>query len=446
MNAKARDIQSNASRKRALLLGGTAFCLAALLGGLILYQFQRLGNLQSSGPESTARRIKPNVPPRGPRVKDVAAKEASPDVPDLQGEREPTEEELIRYSILRYLAEIRAASGNNIDKVLAYPRNKAELEELLRSLPPEAVPIIADLLRREKDFLCRRLLIYGLADIGTNEAAAVLRQYFLEHISDPSYGSEMRHLIRALGRCRAEYAFQSLKDFLFDQENPAVRELRPHYVEAMGKHRLGYQAVPLFMDLVKTDYNDLVRNKAAQAVKNVAKREAIPARSTLAQLKESFALEKARQSEREKPVPYVEQTILGAAGQLGDPAAVPWLLEVGTTEPLPVRLSAAAALARIGGPEAVAALKEVYASCDQKEKLVKAISLLREPQAAPFLADVVVSAEKETVRKAALQGLSRLGGTAALEAFQQILNTEGLPESVRNEVQNRMARLVGSRP
>jgi len=435
-------------RARFYLRAGVVAAVCLVIAGLIVHQFRRLG--REPGPAQVRREKRKPISvnrPRGAHLKSVDVKPAAPLLPDLEGEREPTEAELIRYSILRYLAEIRAAAPGNLEKIKAFPRNKAELEELLRNLPPEAVPIVAELLRNESDFVCRRILIYGLADIGTDEAAAVLRDYFMEHIEDESMGSEMRHVVWALERCPAETAFEALRGFLEVEDSDAVRRLRPHYVEALGKHRLGYEAVPLFFDLLENDGSDLVRNKAAQAVKNVGKRDIEAVRDTLPVLQESYAVEGARQAVRlasgGDSIPYVQQTILGAIGRLGDPGAVPFLLEVGTTDSFPERLSAAAALARIGGPEAMDALKEVYANIDRKKKLVEAIGELSEPNAIPFLTEVVLSAESEAVKKTALIGIWRAGGEEAREAFRRIAEAEDQPEVVRKYAQERLKNLTG---
>jgi hypothetical protein len=367
-------------------------------------------------------------------------------VPDLEGQREPTEEEVIRHAIMRYLDELRGATPGNPDKLLTYPQTKAEFQEFLRNLPPGAVPIIAELLRKETDFVNRRLLIYGLADIGTDEAAWVLRDFFMERIGDVARGSEMRHVIWALGRSESAAAYDVLVEFLGNRENTAVEKLRTHYVESLGNHRLGYQAVPIFFDLLDVDLHDGVRNKAAQAIKNVGKRDPGAASAALPGLLESYKTEATRQSQRAvegvPTHPYVKQTLLGAIGGTGDERAVPWLLKVGTTEGLPERLSAAAALSRIGGEAAMEALNEILINMGDKQTLVNAIGQLEEPRALPFLQEVVSTTESEALRQSALTGIDRVGGTEASEALRALLGID-LPDAVRRDVQRRLDRLTG---
>jgi HEAT repeat protein len=422
--------------------------LAAILGLLIYFQFRRLRAVvpppeAGVGKADTEGTLRPR-PATARGVVDVKAVETR--VPDLDGQREPTREEVIRHALLKLLNELRGATPGNMDKILSFHENKAALEALLRSLPPEAVPIVADLLREESDFVCRRILIYGLAGMGTNEAAAVLKDHFMDHIEDVARGSEMRHVVWALGRSEAPAAFDVLLEFL-DGETDAMRKLRSHYVESLGKHQRGVEAVPLFIDLLGNDGNDLVRNKAAQAVKNVGKRDPAQARAAVPALIDRYRAESARQAVRAEEGlpsnPYVKQTTLGAIGQSGDPAAVPFLLEVGTTDGLDERLSAAAALSRIGGPEAMAALREVYANIANQAKLVDAIGQLEEINTLPFLQDVATTAGSEALRLNALRGISRVGGPEAENALRAILDVE-LPPAVERDAQQRLDRLTGS--
>jgi HEAT repeat protein len=436
-------------RPRRYLPAAITAGLVAVAILVLIYCFNALrhGGIPAGGARTGTPELKANVS-KGPSAKSVAGvKSVEVSIPDLDGQREPTEEELIRAAIERYLAELRGATAANPDKALMYLQNKAALEELLRNLPASAIPLIEQLLREESDDLCRRVLIYGLADIGTDEAARVLRDHFLNHIHDEARGVEMRHLIRALGMCDTAKAYDVLVDLL-GAGDEAVRALRPNYVEALGKHRRGSEALPIFFDLLANDGHDMVRNKAAQAVKNVAKRDPQAAAPTLATLIESYQSEKTRQLDRRasgiEPVPYIKQTTLGAIGQLGDPAAVPFLLEVGTTESLDERLSAAAALSRIGGSEAMAALKEILANTDAKRALVDAIGLLREPRAIPFFLDVATTADSVDVRRSALSAITLVGGEEAVDALHQVLSVNQ-SEAVRKEATACLERLTRGR-
>lgn len=407
----------------------SVLCVALIGAGLacflILYQ---LGALRSAAPAAAPLASGANKPANEARIVygDPNAVNPAPRVLDLEGQREPTEEELVRQAIEDYLARMRNISGSkDQERALAFAANKAELQALLRELPPWAVPIIAELLEKESDFVLRRILYDGLAAIGTEEAGAVIRDYFLARASQEALGSELRHVIAALGASDTSVAYDTLVELL-GKDEAYLKEYRPQYVEALGKHSRGSQALPLMLDLLAGDARFEVRNKSAQAVKNVAKRDVGSCRPVLPELVRSF--------ENEKAVP-VRQTTLGAIGQIGDPASIPYLEGVGTrSQELGIRLSSAAAASRIGGEEAVRALNAIYANESQKSVFLDAMGQVPTPAGVEFLRGVALNAPGAGERLMAVRALAQSQASEAPDALRAVLAAE--PDSaVRTEVE-----------
>ncbi len=426
MKRRCRQVQARNRGAVRISVLCAAFVIACLVGILVLYQVRALKEAgpTASPPAPSSARGSANEPKI--TYADPNAVSPAPYALDLDGQREPTEEEMLRQAIEDYLARMRNLSGpGDHARVLAFARNKAELEALLRSLPPWAVPIIAELLGKETDFMLRRILCEGLAALGTEEAAAVIRDYFLAHASEEAMGSELRHVILALGASDTGIAYDTLIELL-GKDEPFLREYRPQYVEALGKHGRGSAALPLFLDLLAGDGRFEVRNKSAQAVKNVAKRDAGVCRAALPQLVQSF--------ESETLLP-VRQTTLGAIGQIGDPESIPYLAGVGTrSQELGIRLSAAAAASRIGGEEALRALNEIYANESQKSVLLDAMAQVPTPASVEFLRGVAVNAQSAAERLMAVKALARTDAPEARDALQAVFAVEQ-DAAVRAEVE-----------
>ena len=80
----------------------------------------------------------------------------------------------------------------------------AELEEFLAGLPPEAVPLLLELLDTEEDFVLRRKILYGLAAIGSVGAADGLGEYYHTLMTaENEKDSEISHTIRIIIRMAA---------------------------------------------------------------------------------------------------------------------------------------------------------------------------------------------------------------------------------------------------
>ncbi len=416
------DRKHGASRLSALGVAAAATAVIALLLWYAVYA------LQSTAPQDDTRATveKRRTPTESkPLVSNAGAKVPETVVLDLEGQREPTEEETIRQAIEDLLARMRTIAPNETERLLAFKKNEEDLAALLRSLPPSAAPIIKELLWKESDFVLRRRLYDSLAAMGTEDAAAVIRDYFLAHAQEQGLGSELRHVISALGASDTQTGYDALVDFLGSQE-PNMRALRPAYVEALGKHRQGIQAVPIFLDLMANDTVFEVRNLSAQAVKNVAKREPARCQSVLPDLMRNF--------EAEKLVP-VKQTTLGAIGQIGDASSLPFITGVGTSsQSLDVRLSAAAAASRIGGEEALKTLREIYANEPEKKVLVNALAQVPTASSVQFLHDLAASSQTPTERIQAIKALVRIDAPGVENALLSLVAAESDP-TVRAEAE-----------
>lgn len=430
-----------------------AVALTVAIVGIIGYQFHRL---QAAGPLPAADRKDASRPGQAagtaPRMANIMARVPEDVALDLDGQVEPTEEQLLRESIADYLSRMRHISGpGDVDRILQFPRMKAELEDLLRSMPPHAVPIIADLLNAEPDFVLRRILLYGLAAIGTDDAARVLSDFLLARIHDESLGSEHKHVVRALGMTAAGAAYDALFDLLAGSRagEEAIARYRTDYVEALGAHVMAPSAVPLFVELLDSDPHFNVRNKAAQAVKNVAREDLGAARPALAGLMRVFERELHVPAEQRMggEVKYVKQTSLGAIGQIGDPASIPFLLGVGTSDgDQGVRLSACAAISRVGGHEALPAMQEIFRNeqADGRRVFLQAMAQVPTDASVAFLRDVALESGSTAERREAVRGIRAVGGPTAEQALRDVLVVEK-DAAVTQEAQQGLKVLAGGR-
>lgn len=421
----------NAGAAKLVALGLTF----VIVGGIFWLVYVQLTGLDGNHtvqsrhnkPTVPKKRTKPSIMPHSMSQNVV---NAPLDAIDLSGEREPTEEELIQEAIERYLRMLRPSELHD-DNIREYARLRQEFEDMLKQLPDSAIPAIKKLLENEPDFVNRRLLLYGLAGMGTEAAAEALRDFFLDHVADQSRQSELNHVIKALGLSDNVTSFNALMDFARNDANN-FKLYRAHCVEAMGTQQLGYQALPLFQDYLVQDMNVSVRNKSAQAIKNVAKVDPEAARVALPTLMDKVRGGDAtgldpRTSRVVNDSKYVKQTSLGAIGQIGETSSIPFLKEIGTMDAsFEVRLSAAAALSRMGGEEALTALDSVLIqqTADNQATLVSKLTQLKEPRLIPFFQDVAMSDLADPIRIHALNGLGGIGGADAEIALREILDGE----------------------
>lgn len=284
-------------------------------------------------------------------------------VEDLEGKGEPSPQDLIELTILKYLdlLDIYGHPGDE-ERKRNFHANRALLEEYLRNLGPESVPIIADLLRNEPDYVFRKILIYGLGEMGWPEATDALREYFGDFSSFQRLRPEMYHVIRALAVSANDRAYETLTGWIEDSD-PTVSSYDRWTIEALGDHPRRGQAVPIFLQEMTTSDDVLVRNKAAQAIKKIAdggEREPLrgaPLSTLLGEV------------QREDLPFYVRQTMMGAIGSVGDPAGIPVLEGLALTNKDPgIRISAVAALSRIGTVDSLAIVEKAAAS-DADERI-----------------------------------------------------------------------------
>ena len=116
---------------RKLLPSAGVAAVLAVIVLVVAHQFSRLGERVPAAEDQPKANERRSLPPEA-SVQEVQVKPASSAEVDLEGEREPTEEELIRQTVQRLLAELRAATPSNPDKVMNFPAVKEELLELLR--------------------------------------------------------------------------------------------------------------------------------------------------------------------------------------------------------------------------------------------------------------------------------------------------------------------------
>ncbi len=442
------DQEKRSFLSKKLLIPGLLVLIAAAVVVYFLRELSDISRTHQPDPVEEYRREKAEIPENGvakitPTGKNTVMAER--DEIDLEGEREPTEAELVREAISRYLWKMRGMNMLDPEKFKDYPRLRRELEELLRTIPPSiGVPVIRDLLQNEPDFVNRRILLYGLADIGTEEAAGVLKDFFLQHIHDEERGGELRHVIKALGISDNTASFNALYDFARNSDDADIMLYRPFYVEALGKQEQGYKALPLFEDYLLNDQGHTVRNKSAQAIKNVARIDPDAAKKSLPALLEKV---KVREDDSQaegafmNDSKYVKQTSLGAIGQIGDETTIQSLVDVGTMDELiDVRMSAAAAVSRIGGEEADQALHQILAAQNEQGKTTILHGLMHVglPRLIPFFHDVAATDASASVRNKAVEAMARIGGDDAEKALRSLLGSEtdaGVKETISSKLQ-----------
>lgn len=252
----------------------------------------------------------------------------------------------IRKALMEYLDYLRYDRQKYMDNGALVAQMLAELEEFLAGLPPEAVPMLLEILDSEEDFVLRRKILYGLGAIGSAEAALGLADYYEKLINlEADKDSEIAHTIRALGEVDSDVSFDLLEDFITTENGRQKHRFR--FVQALGDHSNSAAAVPLFTDLMQDDIHFKVRNNAAQALKKASVHTTAP------------DLERAVMTEQNN---YVRQTMMGALGSIGDTGSISTLENIARNDEDPVnRLSAVSAITKIGGSSAKSILEEIAA-------------------------------------------------------------------------------------
>ncbi|MBN1418518.1 MAG: HEAT repeat domain-containing protein [Planctomycetes bacterium] len=366
---KGKDLKGGARLpKIPIIIAGTVgIALVAALAFLIVRQFEKA--------RESARYIEDNLA-FGPD-RDEAVDPTNPSRPlllperkrpqmkplDLEGKGEPSPQDLIKMTILKYFDLLDVyGHPDDMERRRNYHENRAMLEDYLRNLGPEAVPILVDLLRNEPDYVNRKILIYGLGEMGWPEATDALREYFGDYSSFTKLRPEMYHVIRAVGVSANDRAYDTLTEWL-GEADPTVASYRRWIVESLGDHPRRGDAVPIFLQEMTTAPEGLVRNKAAQAIKKVAdggQREDLRGAPLSTLLNEV---------QREDLPYYVRQTMMGAIGSIADPAAIPVLEGLAlTNDDVQIRISAVASLRRIGTTDALAIVQKSAAS-DPDERI-----------------------------------------------------------------------------
>lgn len=256
----------------------------------------------------------------------------------------------VRATIQDYFARIpdRATPGMS---GLAVRQALDGLRDYLATLPPDAVPLLLELIDPEvtADFVHRRYLLYALGDIGTDEAVDGLIQHY-HRMSQIDLEHEIGHTVKALGRVDSPHSFQLLTTMI---EREGRVEDRHRFLRVLGAHSMRQQALPLFTRMLGDD-DSLCRINASQGIKHSGDRSVAP------------TVERAI---REEQCEYTKQAMIGALGGLQDVNSVSLLDEVLQTDSnLTNRLSCVDSLYRIGGPDAMSVLQRV-AEQDGEERV-----------------------------------------------------------------------------
>ena len=232
----------------------------------------------------------------------------------------------------------KAAPGPELDAL------REEFAAYLAGLGPDALPTFGAILNAESDFVFRRFMLYAIGDLGpqSEDATYMLKDYFMARQRNPKSLSEVKHVLRAMGRLQNDTSFDVLQNMTWDEE---LAPHRKNIVEQLGDHVRRDEAVDFFVDGLRKDTHTMNRNKWAQAIKKLRNPD------TLGDLYRAFEKERYWGT---------QQTILGAIGATGSSSAVPFLESKARHHDTPaVRLSAARALWRIGTPYAGEVLSDL---------------------------------------------------------------------------------------
>jgi len=232
------------------------------------------------------------------------------------------------------------------DRLPEVMRLREELKEYLMQLGPDAIPTLTAILNAEGDFVDRRFILYGLGNLGpeSEDATFALHDFFMARYEDPGNRSEMGHVIMAMEELKNDTSFDVLNNWAERGDSLAIESYRHKFIEAIGEHPRRQEAVGLFVDTMATDALLHARNKSAQA---------------LGKIRDPNTLPYLYGATTEENSLYVRQTMLGSIGKVGNPDSIPFLEEQARAEEKGVRLSAASAIRRIGGPRAVDALQRL---------------------------------------------------------------------------------------
>ncbi len=236
---------------------------------------------------------------------------------------------------------------------------REEVRNFLAGLGPEALPTLAAILDAEPDFVYRRFLLYAIGDLGRESDLAtwILKDYLMARKDNPQAVSEVKHVIRAMGNLQNDTSFETLRELVWHPD-PRMQSFRKDIIEQLGLHDRRAEAVDTMVEGLREDTLTSNRNKWAQALKRVADP------TTLDDLYIAFNKERYWAT---------KQTILGAIGGIGSPAAIPFLEDKARSDPTPaVRLSAARALWRIATPYALDLLQGII----EREKDAKMKQLM----------------------------------------------------------------------
>ncbi|MCA8959642.1 MAG: HEAT repeat domain-containing protein [Planctomycetes bacterium] len=351
------DSPEASSKWVPLLLGGLglAFVIATA------FQIGRMGD-----DPTTVAKIQPPTPPPPPA--DTSGTIASP--PEGSGQTVDTtggrparadasavgtamEDALakVRQDLEAFRARMQTA--RNREESQAFWDARMELLEYLKQLDPAYAGPVLEFLETADNFLQRRVLLLGLAEMGGDTIADGLADHYDEWSQKDKReqsGSEIKYTVEALGKIDTDHSFDLLNHYLREGDP----QDRSRFVEQLGLHSRREESVPTFVDLAGHDTQNRVRNKAAQALKRTA------------HPRSAADIEKLLETER---VPYVRQTMIGALGSIGDPASLKTLDRIlREDEDVSTRLSACHSTAAIGGASARRILERVAAS-DENQRV-----------------------------------------------------------------------------
>ncbi len=113
-------------------------------------------------------------------------------------------------------------------------------------------------------------------------------------------------------------------------------------------------------------------------------------------------------------------------GQLEDDGVVPLLGEFGKDAPVDLKVQIASSLARVGGPEAVAMLREMYGASDDKlqVQVIRSLGSLKDSGSVAMLLDTLNNGDPR-FRAVVIEALVQIGDTGALPDLIELLTAEG---------------------
>ncbi|RTZ90242.1 MAG: hypothetical protein DSY81_08225 [Bacillota bacterium] len=241
-------------------------------------------------------------------------------------------------------------------------RARDDLEELLSSLGPEHVHLLAGLLIEEQDFVNRRFLLRALGRIGNDEALIALVDHYHWSVGNQKE-SEVKHTVAALAAADNDRSFEILSAFALSEED---QRHRYRFVGALSQHSRSSDALGIYSQLLRDDSHFRVRQRAAFGMK------------VSGGLADAAGIEAALLDEGN---PYVRQSFLGALGGIRDVRSVPLVTRVLQEDSvLATRVSAVKALLRIEGDAVVDALRAARDDESQprrvREEVIRALSAL----------------------------------------------------------------------